>query len=384
MENTSSNIREVDWLDLPLNLVSVISEKLLIHIQDYIRFGAVCRPWRFVYIENHHRCCLRPPRRLPMLMIGSVDPQTHSFYDIIDKKVYNSSLVTFSKNKGCCSSSEGWLIKEDEKSIVHLINPFLSVNNNIELPVLPYLEYEGVNLDGFLIKAVLSANPLLSPNFIVMAIYGELRALAFYKSGDSAWTSLGSEYTDIEDVIYCRDRFYAVDFDGILWACNVNTPHNIMSKIAPQFGRCNHKIRTHYIVESLEDLLQVIKVGYRGEYGVCPTIGFIVFKLDLVELKWFEVMNLSGQTLFLGENTSLSLLASDYPQCRPNSIYYTDVNFVPSKRVHDVGVFNFENGTIELYHELKGRIFSPPIWIEPTLDVSSLDQKISSNLLISN
>ncbi|KAL6186759.1 hypothetical protein ACLB2K_042878 [Fragaria x ananassa] len=40
--------------------------------------------------------------------------------------------------------------------------------------------------------------------------------------------------------------------------------------------------------------------------------------------KLFEVESIGDEVLFVGDNYSFSVLASDYPGCQPNSIYYTD------------------------------------------------------------
>ncbi|PIA43348.1 hypothetical protein AQUCO_01900017v1 [Aquilegia coerulea] len=362
---SSSSSREVNWLDLPSHLVCLISDKLLLNIKDYIHFGAVCHPWRSVYVENLHRRCL--PRQLPMLMLGSElnngDPDKRCLYDLSEKRVYNFSLQ-IPRDMECRSSTQGWLITVDDKSRVYLLNPFMLVNNKINLPHLPYFQSAGY----FLVKGVLSSNPTSSPNYVVMAIYSGLHALAFYKSGDNAWTSLGSECIKIHDVIYYRDQFYAVDWYGTIWACDVNSSHNKVSIATPPLDEDN--VWISYIVESSGDLLCVRKKRIWIKDNCYSTVGFKVFKLDTVKHKWFEIRNLGGQTLFLGDNTSVSLLASDYPGCSPNCIYFTEefCFYKKSDGRYDIRVFNLEERSIEVYRATEAkRIFTAPIWIEASL-----------------
>ncbi|XP_010938458.1 putative F-box/kelch-repeat protein At5g24040 isoform X2 [Elaeis guineensis] len=49
------------WSDAPIDIVQVIVEKINEH-SDSLHFGAVCKPWRSVYMENRHRL----PYKLPM------------------------------------------------------------------------------------------------------------------------------------------------------------------------------------------------------------------------------------------------------------------------------------------------------------------------------
>ncbi|PIA43350.1 hypothetical protein AQUCO_01900019v1 [Aquilegia coerulea] len=373
MENSNtstSSSREVNWLDLPSHLVYFISDKLLLHIKDYIRFGAVCHSWRSVYVENRHHPL---PRQLPMLLLDDLDEPC--LYDLSEKRVYNFSLEKSHRSTDyrTHSSTQGWLVIVYKKSVVYLHNPFLSsVKNKIELPHLPYFEHDGMISDNFLKKAVLSSNPASSSNYVVMAIYSQYHALAFYKRGDNAWTSLGSECKIISDVIYCKDQFYAVDYYGRLWACDVNSSHNKVSKLTPPIDEDN---RSRYcIVESSGDLFCVRKFRIWIMENCYSTVEFKVFKLDTVKLKWFEIRDLGRQTLFLGDNTSLSLLASDYLGCKPNCIYFTEEygSYGESDgRRYDMGVYNLEEGSIEVYRATESRrVFIPPIWIEPSLGVS--------------
>lgn len=61
---------------------------------------------------------------------------------------------------------------------------------------------------------------------------------------------------------------------------------------------------------------------------------------------------LADEALFLGHGHSMSVKASDFPGCRPNSIYFTDdfLDFPPPYQPRgaiDIGVFNLEDEHVE-------------------------------------
>ncbi|PIA49898.1 hypothetical protein AQUCO_01300555v1 [Aquilegia coerulea] len=366
--------KERNWLDLPDHILNCISD-LLIDINDYIRFGAVCRPWRYIYIENLRRHTTH--RQLPLLMIPSepcdLQNQTRSLYSLSENRVIPNFQIRLPHNKFCRGSSEGWLVVLDDNCTdVYLFNPFLSVDNKLELPHLTEFPHEEDEIfEGFLTKAVLSANPTSSfTNYVVMAIYGQYARLAFFKPGDKTWTPLDFEYMVIEDVIYFNDQFFAVNFEGTVFAFDVNHHHLKQAELAPPPG--NNIDTRKFLVNSLGNLLLVRRLMKRSEGEYCTT-GFEVFKLDEFTRNWVQVESLGDQTLFLGDNTSISISSSHYYGCKRNCIYFTDDYFEgywvdklsgPS----DIGVFNLEDGSIKQHYPLKSNIvFPPPIWIEPTL-----------------
>ena len=87
--------------------------------------------------------------------------------------------------------------------------------------------------------------------------------------------------------------------------------------------------------------------------------------------EWLEVKTLDGKALFLGDNASISLTASDFPECEPNCIYFTDesLNYVRRGGPHDTGVFNLEDGNTEqlIYPRPNTLVWVPHVWVEPSL-----------------
>ncbi|KAF5176894.1 Ubiquitin-protein ligase protein [Thalictrum thalictroides] len=360
----------VDWLDLPIEVMEIVSDKLMIHISDFIRFGSVCRLWHSIYIQNRYRS----PRQHPGLLVYFTQPishqdqqlrRSHGFYDFIEKRVFKFPLQ-LPCYKDFRGSNQGWLIYEKDAQLI-LLNPFLSANNEIYLPPITRfileqyekLDYYILGSGGFFIdKAVLVGNPASTSSYVVVANDTTYRLLAFYKSGNKGWTILIiDEFEYIEDFIYYKDQVYVLDSYRGLFACDVSS-HPKVSKVAPS----TVGVYTYSLVESNGELLAFNTSNDRFEG----------YKLDQNLFDWVEINSLSGWSLFMGEKSDLSRLCSNYPEWKPNSVY----NIIPRpnivrNRLEVAHVFKLEGGVIELLYlkesESNPIVYSTCIWIEPTL-----------------
>ena len=111
----------------------------------------------------------------------------------------------------------------------------------------------------------------------------------------------------------------------MLLSCDVGTNLKVerITELDRLHNKWNHKT---YLVESSEgDLLRVIRV-IEDEYHYEMIIKFVVYKLvDFCgDPHWAEVNSLGNDALFLGDNHSISVVASNFVGCQPNSIYFCD------------------------------------------------------------
>ncbi|KAF6158555.1 hypothetical protein GIB67_040069 [Kingdonia uniflora] len=79
-------------------------------------------------------------------------------------------------------------------------------------------------------------------------------------------------------------------------------------------------LKGHYLIESSGDLLRV-KRNVRNNHSL--TCGFKLLKYNQIASKWVKVKNLNNQILFLGDNSSFSVSALNFPGYKPNCIYFT-------------------------------------------------------------
>ncbi|PIA42846.1 hypothetical protein AQUCO_02000356v1 [Aquilegia coerulea] len=423
--------QQPNWSELPSCLLSEIMDRLNI-IDDYVRFSAVCVSWRTVFIQeslsNKKKHCaflpflLIPPRpeqddeeennnynyyknnKNIKIIRWNRKPEPlcllRGLYSVAREKVYNFQ-VQLPNNKYCRGSSFGWLLtiqniseydSKDYRYIVQLQNPFN--NNIIDLPSIDNI----IDNDGddtppklflYIHKAVLSSDPLLTPNnYMVMAIMSCFSKLAFFKHGTKAWVPIqweDEEWSYFDDLIYFNktQQFYAVinntgavvaiDFNtgGIGGQSDISTPK--LTQIAPPTEKYGFS-RKRYIVEtSSGDLLQVIKETEYNESRLATTYQFEVFKLDPVGVKWIQIHDIGDTSLFLGDNSSISRCVSGFPGCKPNSIYYindSNINHQTGWRYgcEETGIYNLNDVTVQQHYPTAYRkIFPAPIWLEPTL-----------------
>ncbi|KAF8405484.1 hypothetical protein HHK36_010391 [Tetracentron sinense] len=335
-----------DWSRLPRDLLEMIANRLTIYI-DYLRFRAVSQDWRSSVSKVPNRLTCQPPW---LMLPNSRRRETHrSFFSLSENKVYHLELPEASFRRRCCGSSQGWLVLAEESPAIRLLNPL--TRTQIQLPPLSSFpnvlnfsisrigrEYLLLNSSGhryyhnlremrdlFLKKVILSSSPSSADgDYIVMAILNETGLLAFCRKGDLLWTVMAEALPYYEDVIYYKGLFYAVDKHGRVAICDVHSLSSMVTIIEPTLLSSGDIL---YLVNSSGEILLVsryLEPGHAAAAEFYKTCRFEVFKLDPSRLKWDEVKSLDDHMLFLGKNSSLSLLASDFSGFKGNCIYFTD------------------------------------------------------------
>lgn len=388
-----------DWSELPPELLDAIVNKI-IDLRDYLHFRAVCPSWR----SSTPATPKNLPCQLPWLMLPKNQTNRRGFFNFVDDKVHFLNLPEASSSRRRCGSSHGWLIIVDESPSIFVINPltkvtfdlppvsqfpnvmnfnFYSVGREFTLRS-PDGEVHARNLkemrDSFIRKAVISSSPSRDPNFITMVILNGTGELAYCKNGEHSWKFIDDARFYDEDVIYFEGLFYAVHKSGEIAVCDVSgdSPSVSFIETPKQIGG-----DMQYLVKTNDDFLLVtrfleldIDAAYHKLDVVYKTVEFCVFRLVLERprCEWEEINSLGETMLFLGENSSLALLASDFPGCGGNRIYFTDdyceANYDGVDGNHDLGYYNLADGSIEALSCCPRSSHSmlrwpPPIWFTP-------------------
>ncbi|KAF9614318.1 hypothetical protein IFM89_018071 [Coptis chinensis] len=146
---------------------------------------------------------------------------------------------------------------------------------------------------------------------------------------DESWNSIQGDY-HYSDITFYKGNLYALRCTGEVDV--VNGLHN-------------------YDVSSTAPAASLVGSVGQNEWGDSDRNYLVVSNNDLLKLnfsesKWLEVEGVGDLALFLGSNDSFSVVVSDFPGYRGNSIYFSDDNF--SKEYgHDKGIFNLKDGSIE-------------------------------------
>ncbi|PKI69864.1 hypothetical protein CRG98_009739 [Punica granatum] len=385
MAITPSSGPSPDWTLLPKDVFGLVLDKL-VDISDRIRTASVCKPWLSI-AQDHSTRWLKPaPTQLPMLLVPTDDNSTthRGLYCVDGNRVLGSQEI-------------------GESYYNH--------------------EYE-------IRKVVLSKDPSLAPNdYEVLALYGFCDAsLALFQSGENSWVYPKQENYEeyyFEDIIYSRghrlalgskwgvqkvlvsivsdgegiirlgcikrlkgrvEQSYIVDCgDSLMWIDRFYVQSDYIGDDDDDLGSSDDDADNHHDSTDEDDHDQDSSndraTGYFEIDGKLYayisdihhlTSSFKVYQMKSIEgnIELVESDQLDGRALFLGHNHSCSILASDFPGCRPNCIYYMDdwmeAAYQPLGAI-DIGVFSLEDQcTRPLYVPTpKQWELPPPIWIVP-------------------
>ncbi|XP_059303953.1 F-box protein SKIP23-like [Lycium ferocissimum] len=388
---------EINWTELQDDLLVLIAKRFNL-IEDYLSFGTVCKSWHSAATKNNFNSELP---RVQWLMLAEEEEDDGSssccrkFFSLYNGMILNKRIPKASRKR--CMESMGWLITvgEDDGEI-SLLHPFSGVR--IELPHQNTTENYDARRVGhvmtFFHKAVLSASPSHTSDYVLMVIEAGAHFLSFWRTGDLRWTRISWDRTHSRyfDVTYFNGHFYAVNSRGHVVVCDVaGTKSQIVAELP--FGPVYYQGQ-FYILESLGSLFVVLRNGIRlrqvkddcdriplrliprltSQEGITyGTTDFRVFQVDLPAGKATQTRELGDRAFFLGANASLSVQASHFPGIKSNHIYFTD-DFYLSYLLYeegggsDMGVFSLADGSIQPIYE--GVSFSrvcPPTWVTPTL-----------------
>ncbi|KAJ4746593.1 F-box family protein [Rhynchospora pubera] len=235
-----------DWAYLPTLVVQLISEKVK-SIIDYVRFRAVCSPWRSSSL-------LKPthlPPQLPWLMISynsnPEDDGIRLFYDLWQFKLHKLHLPE-TIGKKCCASYRGWLVllaPEGGKE-VFLLNPLTRAR--IQLPPfstpvkifgveqeecrsVDHYSYEP-SIDDCIIKKLSFSTDLTDPNCLVIVFLKGMQEIFFCQVGDPCWTMVKMQ--EEFDATYHNGRFYFCSFEGAMRVYDLNNPEKRLVSVLPE------------------------------------------------------------------------------------------------------------------------------------------------------
>ncbi|XP_024177689.1 uncharacterized protein LOC112183536 [Rosa chinensis] len=306
---TSSRHQAIlDWAaSLPEDLVFTILDNLFEPI-DHVHLAAVCKLWPSL-AKCYNRSTHRWPKLLPPMLMFPISFSTTPWvlYSLSEGKIYDNINIrctmpgfgSLMANR-CNGCGQGWLATVDDQlaglPVLKLINPFRK-------EIIP------VNRIGC--PLVMSSKPNEFPKLI---LYGD--------------PTLEGDNMQLYGKVYAVDKNF-----GRIVSFDVNRCSSGMSrrpKIHNTSGMCQSS--QSCLVESTKgELLHVRRFStlrIERNQGAMPfTHTFKVYKLVFDDtgsiVKQVELKTIGDETLFVGDSRSMSVLASSFSWCKPNSIYYT-------------------------------------------------------------
>ncbi|XP_061999352.1 probable F-box protein At1g44080 [Rosa rugosa] len=363
-----------------MHLLDSVSDRL-VSLSDYLRFSIVCKSWYCVAKDNqkvHHQ--------FPMLLISTEKEGTWNVYSVMDNKVLDLQIRL--PNKRFCGSSKGWLVTVEENFAVTLLNPFSRVigmeekeNSIIHLPPLEGpkqgREQWVKKCDYYVYKAMISADPVVNAeDCVVVVIYEEQCRLSFIRlNKDKAWTYVHRP-RPVQDVLHFGNRYYAVNYWSNLYSFDITTQSNSDVDCFVSSIPLQNVYTKRYLVDSNEKELMMVQrhMAYEGSKLVTKKFKTFKFKLDDI-FDWIEQETLGDVALFVGDNSTVSVVASSFSGCQPNCIYFNDDNNCMKGCFEgDFGVYNVGTKSISRLYtvdamSLLEKTKLHPIWIVPTLQL---------------
>ncbi|KAL3499365.1 hypothetical protein ACH5RR_038458 [Cinchona calisaya] len=368
-----------DWSELLQDLLVMIAKRIQL-VEDFTAFSGVCTSWRAAASKQNFE---KSWPTLPMLMLAEKkDSDDREFYSLSRGKIWRTLPLPEAKGKKCIET-RGWLLTITSSGDMKLLHPFSRVQ--IELPHLTFPYYECDEYEdgeerpySFIRRAVLSANPSETSNFVLMVVHSCGTNLGFWRSGDKSWTGIVSRQGAFSDVNYHNGKFYAISYGGQIWSWDVTAPDLTVAQRIFCIDVALIRCRESYVVESSGELLIVSRDG-AGISSDCETYGatnFRVIQLDIMKSRWNELSSLGERAIFVGFNGAFSVDSTSFPGIiRPNCIYFTDDSDEAFRYTNsqlgggkDMGVYNLEDGKIERFEDVRSfSLICPPIWVSPSL-----------------
>lgn len=283
-------------------------------------------------------------------------------------------------------------MKED--FTVTLYKPYSMVHENstkIHLPCLFPPEMDEENPESFrefvqdcgyhVFKATITADPLTNPDdYMVVVIFRYSLELAFIRPAiDSKWTKVDLDQRGIFDILFHNNKLYVLKLEDELLSYDILGPSKSHVTLIEHTDHRDGYVKPYLVTSSEGDVLQVKRYLKRDKKTatIRVTTRFRVFKL--AKSRWIEITSLADGAMFLGDNSSVYVRASNFVGCKSNCIYFShDFDVVvtrgPPDNSHcDSGVFNLEDESFEnfkfSYEELSSLTPQPPIWVVPTLNM---------------
>ncbi|XP_020153464.1 uncharacterized protein [Aegilops tauschii subsp. strangulata] len=291
---------------------------------DSVRLATVCRSWAATISER----LARPTPHLFALEVLHEHPRGAIFSVPVDDNEEDSpapAMPAMGWHAECfelCGASSSGSLSFVNGSHVLLVNPVTGASGSVQISA-----------------SISRTGPKLCTGAEAFFITEFHRGVSLWWWCSDEWSEQklllpqGFEiYHAIALSAYSGGVLYALEFSGLVYTMDTQAPlpwrltrlraPSILEQYSPIFGY--RFIRNCHLLESEDEVMFVGPVFATKEPG-CPKsiCGFEVYRLDVHGARWVKVERLAGeQALFVSDQSSFALHASEVPGCMSNCIYF--------------------------------------------------------------
>lgn len=316
-----------DWSNLGNGPAGLIAERLLADdVADYIRFRAVCCPWRQCSMDLRAHGVLDRrfhPRKWIMLREAVAAPHHRRFLNVSTGQCIRMHLPDLRGHDVFGPTTEGLLVLLDRTSfVVRLLNPLTGQLTNLPpattlLHLTPHLNRE-MPSNSDLRDAFQVSDAGLADDSTFAVFFGEIQILPVAKPGDECWTMVDQRY--LWSSVSFEGRFYCTTKGAIkVVETSANQPPRLV--VAAKLTKLFSQIAgTVHLVDNDGELTLVYRLLREDDEGK-NIMKYQVYLVDLNAKKTKPVYGSGGRALFIGLRRALSVSPSLFPSIKNDSIY---------------------------------------------------------------
>ncbi|KAF3456570.1 hypothetical protein FNV43_RR01224 [Rhamnella rubrinervis] len=315
-----------NWVRLPSDLLGSIVDKLIHdNLSNYFRFSTVCRSWNSTAL-NHKAKLI--PLQLPWLLFTSypndninAKPKPCLYNFFMNSEISNIKLPCKFKPNMCSGSSHGRLVFMEDLLTLIVLNPFSG--NTIRLPALT---------DAFVLRPC-----------------NLLYIIAHLKYGDESWTY--SPKVDIVRVAFYKDQIFGLSRDGIVASLAIVPSSEVIKIIKDVAPKPRDSWKYSKVIKITKDIAPRPRDSWRwlidpvfveSSHGdLLILANRLLSQSDMTCLEYkihklvidssggvalIPIVDLGGDSLFLGNSGSVSISAFKDRKCMPNFVYHAHSN----------------------------------------------------------
>ncbi|XP_051218058.1 uncharacterized protein [Lolium perenne] len=229
-------LQKRDWAGLDDGPAGIIAERVLaFDVAGYVRFRAVCRPWRQCCTEPlSHSCldCRFHPRRWTMLQEELATPSRHCFLNTSTGQCVQVDIPELCDHELLALTPEGLLVLAHKPSC----GTTLCMFNPLTRHLMHLLPLSKLLPSGYQDLLPESDDLLLGRNFVawgsgianenstVVFCLSMLNTIGMTKPGDDHWTLLHCDGSDMTAPIMFEGRLYYVANNDAIMVLEMSTP----------------------------------------------------------------------------------------------------------------------------------------------------------------